>query len=115
VPSKSKRLTRSELTAYEATRDLAADLLQSVRQMKAGKVQVVTSPVVEARRKIGLSQSQFAAARRLSSYLAGLGTRAQTAERCRSHVASHCDSEPEGSRCRRRLAALAVAHAHPFV
>jgi putative transcriptional regulator len=61
VPSKSKRLTRSELTAYEAKRDLAADLLQSVRQMKAGKVQVVTSPVIEARRKTGLSQSQFAA------------------------------------------------------
>lgn len=61
MPSKSKRLTRSELSAYEAKRDLAADLLQSVRQMKAGKVQVVTSPVIEARRKTGLSQSQFAA------------------------------------------------------
>jgi len=61
VPSKSKRLTKSELTAYEAKRDLAADLLQSVREMKAGKVQVVTSPVIEARRKTGLSQSQFAA------------------------------------------------------
>ena len=61
MPSKSKRLTKSELTAYEAKRDLAADLLQSVRQMKAGKVQVVTSPVIEARRKTGLSQSQFAA------------------------------------------------------
>jgi putative transcriptional regulator len=61
VPSKSKRLSKSELTAYEAKRDLAADLLQSVREMKAGKVQVVTSPVIEARRKTGLSQSQFAA------------------------------------------------------
>lgn len=61
MPSKSKRLTRSELTAYEAKRDLAADLLQSVREMKAGRVQVVTSPVIEARRKTGLSQSQFAA------------------------------------------------------
>jgi putative transcriptional regulator len=29
--------------------------------MKAGEVQVVTSPVIEARRKTGLSQSQFAA------------------------------------------------------
>jgi putative transcriptional regulator len=61
VPSNSKRLTRAELASYEAKRDLAADLLQSVRQMKAGKVQVVTSPVIEARRKTGLSQSQFAA------------------------------------------------------
>ena len=61
MPSKSRRLTKSELTAYEAKRDLAADLLQSVREMKAGKAQVVTSPVIEARRKTGLSQSQFAA------------------------------------------------------
>ena len=61
MPSNSKRLTRAELASYEAKRDLAADLLQSVRQMKAGKVQVVTSPVIEARRKTGLSQSQFAA------------------------------------------------------
>src|SRR6185503_12728912 len=59
--SNSKRLTRAELASYEAKRDLAADLLQSVLQMKAGKVQVVTSPVIEARRKTGLSQSQFAA------------------------------------------------------
>jgi len=61
VPSNSKRLTRAELASYEAKRDLAADLLQSVRQMKAGEIQVVTSPVIEARRKTGLSQSQFAA------------------------------------------------------
>ena len=61
MPSKSRRLTKSELAAYEAKRDLAADLLQSVRQMKAGHVHVVTSPVIEARKKTGLSQSQFAA------------------------------------------------------
>ena len=61
MPSNSKRLTRAELASYEAKRDLAADLLQSVRQMKAGEIQVVTSPVIEARRKTGLSQSQFAA------------------------------------------------------
>lgn len=29
--------------------------------MEAGRVQVVTSPVIEARKKTGLSQSQFAA------------------------------------------------------
>ena len=66
MPSNSKRLTRAELASYEAKRDLAADLLQSVLQMKAGKVQVVTSPVIEARRKTGLSQSQFAALLRVS-------------------------------------------------
>ena len=61
MPSKSKLLNDSDLVAHEATRDLAAELLQSVREMKAGHVQVVTSPVIEARKKTGLSQSQFAA------------------------------------------------------
>jgi len=61
VPLKSKPLSKSELAAYEAKRDLAAELLQSVREMKASRVQVVTSPVIEARKKTGLSQSQFAA------------------------------------------------------
>jgi putative transcriptional regulator len=61
VPSKSKPLNKAQLAAYESTRDLATELLESVRQMKAGKVQVVSSPVIEARKKTGLSQSQFAA------------------------------------------------------
>jgi putative transcriptional regulator len=61
VPSKSKPLTKAQLAAYEAKRDLAAELLQSVREMKTGHTRVVSSPVIEARQKTGLSQSQFAA------------------------------------------------------
>ena len=61
MPSKTKPLSKAELATYEAKRDLAAELLQAVREMKAGQVQVVTSPVIEARKKTGLSQSQFAA------------------------------------------------------
>jgi putative transcriptional regulator len=61
VPSKSNPLTDKELAAYEAERDLAADLLQAVQEMKAGQLHVVSSPVIEARKKTGLSQSQFAA------------------------------------------------------
>ena len=60
MPSKPKPLTKAELSAYEAKRDLAADLLQSVREMKTGQVQVVSSTVIEARKRTGLSQSQFA-------------------------------------------------------
>jgi putative transcriptional regulator len=60
VPLKTKPLTKAELAAYEAQRDLAAELLQSVREMKAGQLHVVSSPVIEARKKTGLSQSQFA-------------------------------------------------------
>ena len=61
MPSKSKLLSKAQLAAYEATRDLAAELLLSVREMKAGRLHVVSSPAVEAREKTGLSQSQFAA------------------------------------------------------
>ena len=61
MPSKTKPLTKAQLAAYESKRDLASELLQSVREMKAGQVHVVTSPVIEARRKTGLSQSQFSA------------------------------------------------------
>ena len=60
MPSKAKPLTDTQLRAYESKRDLAAELLESVRQMKAGRTQVVSSPAVEARERTGLSQSQFA-------------------------------------------------------
>lgn len=55
-----KPLSAAELERYEAGRDLAADLLQAVQEMKAGQVHVVYTPAIEARRKTGLSQSQFA-------------------------------------------------------
>ena len=42
-------------------KELGEKLLESVRQMKAGKGTVVHSPVTEARLKSGLSQSQFSA------------------------------------------------------
>lgn len=57
---KTKPLTGVKLRAFEAKRDLAAELLESVKQMKAGKTQVVLSPAIEARECTGLSQSQFA-------------------------------------------------------
>jgi putative transcriptional regulator len=60
VHSRNKPLSESELEAYEKTRDLAAELLESVREMKAGQLSVVLSPVIAARKKTGLSQSQFA-------------------------------------------------------
>lgn len=57
----TKPLTDAELEVYEAQRDLAAELLQSVREMKAGQGRVVFSPAIEARQKTGLSQAKFAA------------------------------------------------------
>ena len=61
MPSKTKPLSKKDLEIYESKRDLAADLLQSIREMKAGKTAVVFSAASEARQKTGLSQSQFAA------------------------------------------------------
>ena len=60
MPLKTKPLTDRQLRAYESRRDLASELLESVRQMKAGKTQVVLSRAIEARERTGLSQSQFA-------------------------------------------------------
>lgn len=61
MPSKPKRLTEAELEAFEAKRNIGDEILQSVRDLKAGKGRVVVSPAIEARSKTGLSQSQFAA------------------------------------------------------
>ena len=53
-----------ELRARDAKRDLGKELLQSVREMKAGHRgrvhKVKTPPIVEARLKSELSQAQFA-------------------------------------------------------
>lgn len=58
--SKTKPLTEAELDAYEAERDLAADLLQAIGEMKAGEGRVVWPPALAARQETGLSQAQFA-------------------------------------------------------
>ncbi|HBH37370.1 MAG TPA: transcriptional regulator [Curvibacter sp.] len=60
MPSKSKKLSPAEIAAFEATRDLGAEILQSIRDMQAGKGKVVVSSAAEAREATGLSQSQFA-------------------------------------------------------
>ena len=57
-------MTEKELRKRDAQRDLGAELLESVRQMKAGRAgrihQVEVSPAVSARIKSGLSQIDFA-------------------------------------------------------
>jgi putative transcriptional regulator len=60
VPSKSKKLSSAEIGAFEANRDIGAEILQSIKDMKAGKGKVVVPAAVEAREATGLSQSQFA-------------------------------------------------------
>jgi len=57
-------MTTKALQKRDAKRDLGAELLESVRQMKSGRAakvhQVAIPPVVSARMKSGLSQSEFA-------------------------------------------------------
>ena len=54
-------MNESELLARDAKRDIGAELLQSVREMKAGLLSPVELPaVVSVRMKTGLSQSEFA-------------------------------------------------------
>ncbi|MFB1490828.1 MULTISPECIES: helix-turn-helix domain-containing protein [unclassified Thiocapsa] len=58
--SKTEPLTDAELDANEAERDLTADLLQVIGEMKAGEGRVVWPPALAARQETGLSQAQFA-------------------------------------------------------
>jgi putative transcriptional regulator len=98
VSLKNKPLSKSELAAYEATRDLAAELLQSVREMKAGHVQVVSSPVIEARKKTGLSQSQFAALLGVSvRTLQGWEQGRKQPSGAGPHSARNCQHKSEGA------------------
>jgi len=60
VPSKSRKLSSADIVAFEARRDIGAEILQSIKDMKAGKGKVVASSATEAREATGLSQSQFA-------------------------------------------------------
>lgn len=57
-------MTTKELKKRDANRDLGAELLESVHQMKAGRTgkthKITVAPVVSARMKSGLSQSAFA-------------------------------------------------------
>lgn len=57
-------MTEKELLERDARRDIGAELLESVRQMKAGKKATIhkidVPQVVQARIDAGLSQAQFA-------------------------------------------------------
>jgi putative transcriptional regulator len=58
------RLTQKQLLARDAKRNLGAELLHAVRDLKTGRSgarhKIKLPPVVEARLATGLSQAQFA-------------------------------------------------------
>ena len=49
MPSNHKPLSPRELAKFEAGRDIGAELIESIAQMKASQVRVVFSPAIEAR------------------------------------------------------------------
>jgi putative transcriptional regulator len=57
---RKKPLSDAELAAFEAGQDFEALLVQSAREMGAGKTRKVYTPVVAARENAGLSQAGFA-------------------------------------------------------
>ena len=61
----SKKITGRALTRFEAGRDIWQEVLDGVREIKAGRGKRISvepgSPVVRARLKAGLTQAQFAA------------------------------------------------------
>ena len=60
MPLKPKKLSSADIASVEAKRDVGAEILQSIKDMKAGKGRIVVSSATEAREATGLSQSQFA-------------------------------------------------------
>lgn len=55
------KLSEKTLLARDAKRDIGAELLESVRQMKRGETSIVHVPAKAARENTGMSQAQFAA------------------------------------------------------
>lgn len=63
-------LTETELRGRDAKRDIGKELLQAIKDVKAGRhgarYQITSNDVVATRLRTGLSQAQFAAALRIS-------------------------------------------------
>jgi putative transcriptional regulator len=61
----TKKMTDAEFKAWEESRDLNAELLQAIDDIRAGHVKRYAvkpeSPITQARLKAGFSQSSFAA------------------------------------------------------
>ncbi len=60
-----RKMSEKQLLRWEKSRNLGEELLQGVRDIKAGRVgrryTVETYPIVRARERSGLTQAQFAA------------------------------------------------------
>jgi len=59
-----RKMTEKQLTRREKTRNIGKEILQGIRDIKAGRIgrrfTAESYPIVRAREKSGLSQTQFA-------------------------------------------------------
>ena len=59
------KMTDKQLAEWEKTRNLGQEILQGIRDIKAGRIgrryTAASYPIIQAREKSGLSQAQFAA------------------------------------------------------
>ena len=60
-----RKMTEKQLKKWEQTRDIGQEILQGIRDIKAGRIgrryTTESYPIVRAREKSGLSQAKFAA------------------------------------------------------
>ena len=54
-------MTESEILERDAGRDIGAELLESIREMKGGQIGAIHSPVAIARYRVHMSADRFAA------------------------------------------------------
>ena len=59
-----RKMTEKQLTRWEKSRDIGQEILQGIRDIKAGRIgrryTTGSYPIVRAREKSGLSQAKFA-------------------------------------------------------
>ena len=59
-----RKMTEKQLTRWEKSRDIGQEILQGIRDIKAGRIgrryTTESYPIVRAREKSGLSQAKFA-------------------------------------------------------
>lgn len=59
-----RKMTEKQLKAWEKSRDIGQEILQGIRDIKAGRIgrrsTTESYPIVRAREKSGLSQAEFA-------------------------------------------------------
>jgi putative transcriptional regulator len=57
------KLTEQQIKKRDAQRDIGAEILQSIRDLKAGKgrkIATASQPIIAARQKVSMTQTQFA-------------------------------------------------------